>query len=407
MKLSKRAVLGFLGFGLLAVALPETASAYSINTTEKGRRIRWSTNGVVLRVEPSLADALPKGEAMQALIMSTDAWRGFEGVPDLTIVEGNPPRLGHHGDGPTNGVYFPKIWSHESDKLAITVVTYEMASGRLLDADVVVNPDVEFSLLSEKAEMRAGTYDLAAVLTHEMGHVLGLGESEEDRMATMWPYADRGDTHQRTLAQDDEAGILDAYDGPAPLPASTCAPAMTIAGHGAPPVWLSCALLIALAWLALRVVPRASKRGAVMAGGLVLLSFGGTTALRSDAHHRVGELPDGLVSAREPAAAARIAHAFFDASAARVGHATRRATRVEDGLFATDYEVVTADGERIQLSLPGGEHEGIAQRFGESALPEDGDELMVSADGKRYAFHDSGVIWGGSLGHGAAIELDR
>jgi hypothetical protein len=390
---------------LLSAALPEQASAYSINTTEKGRRIRWSSDHVVLRVDPSLAQALPNGEAMQAIIMSTDAWRGFEGVPSLAIVEGSPRRLGHHGDGPTNGMYFPETWTHESDKLAITVVTYEMASGRLLDADVVVNPDVDFSLLSETAEERAGSYDLAAVLTHEMGHVLGLGESEDDRMATMWPYADRGDTHQRTLSDDDEAGILDAYDGPPPLPASTCAPASTIAGHGAPPVWLASAMLLALAFLLMRVMPRANKRGAVMAGGLMLLSLGGTSALRSDAHHHVGALDGVRVSVREPAAAARLARTFDDASSARVGRATRLGTRVVDGLFTTDYEIVMADGARARIALPGGEIDGIAQRVGEGELPEDGDELMVSADGKRYAFHAEGVVWGGSLGHGAAIDL--
>jgi hypothetical protein len=396
-----------LGFGLLGTALPESASAYSINTTEKGRRIRWSSDHVVMRVEPALAKGLPNGQAMQALIMSTDAWRGFEGVPDIAIIEGDPRRLGHHGEGPTNGVYLPETWSHESDKLAITVVTYEMASGRLLDADIVVNPDVDFSLLSETPDARGASYDLAAVLTHEMGHVLGLGESEEDRMATMWPYADRGDVHQRTLSDDDEAGILDAYDGPAPLPASSCAPAATIAGHGAPPVWLASVLLIALVVLALRVAPRVSKRGVAMMGGVMFLSFGGGSALRVDAHHHVGELSHERVSAREPAAAARLSSAFYDASTARVGRATRLGTRVQDGLFTTDYEVVMANGERVLVALPGGEHEGIAQRVGEGELPKDGDELMVSSDGKRYAFHDSGVVWGGALGHGAAIELDR
>lgn len=404
MKLSKYAVLGLMGFGLLAVALPDTAAAYSINTTEKGRHIRWSTEGVSLRVDPALVEALPNGQAMQALVMSTDAWRGFEGVPDLAIVAGEPRSLGHHGDRATNGVYLPKTWSHEPDKLAITVVTYEMASGRLLDADVVVNPDVDFGLLSEKAEKTGGTYDLAAVLTHEMGHVLGLGESEEDPMATMWPYADRGDTHQRTLADDDEAGILDAYDGPAPLPASTCAP-MTIAGAGAPPVWLSCALLIALAWLALRVAPRVGRRNGLMMGGLVLLSFGGANALDRDAHRHLGAMPSELMSAHEPVASARMARAFFDASAARVGRVERLGTRVEDGLFMTDYEVVTSSGERIALSLPGGEHEGIVQRFGESTLPADGDEVMVSTDGKRFAHHEAGIVWGGFLGEGPAIEL--
>ncbi|HET8936515.1 MAG TPA: matrixin family metalloprotease, partial [Polyangiales bacterium] len=46
---------------------------------------------------------------------------------------------------------------------------------------------------------------------HEMGHVLGLDESPDDRDSTMWPYIRGGDVHQRSLSEDDEAGIVAAY----------------------------------------------------------------------------------------------------------------------------------------------------------------------------------------------------
>jgi hypothetical protein len=270
--------------GLLAAAipgLPSPASAYSINKTERGRSIRWSAPKVTFRIDPALEAFLPDGQVQRAIGMSLDAWRGFDGVPDLEELQGTPPSLGHHASGPTNGIYLPAEWDHEPDKLAITIVTYEMASGRLLDADVIVNANVAFDLLAEQqaeAGETAESYDLGAVMTHEIGHVLGLGESEDDPMATMWPYADRGDTHQRTLSEDDEAGILDAYDGPPPLPAAACGP-MTVAGHRAPPSWLICLVAAAAAFLVMRGARSSHRKRALMAGGVALFALGGAGSM--------------------------------------------------------------------------------------------------------------------------------
>jgi len=393
----------------LHTLVPDQAKAYRINETERGRRIRWADSKVVLQVEPAVAEMLPAGQVRRALEISTDAWRGFTGVPDIAISTGLPGKLGHHGGDPTNGIYLPAIWDHEADKLAITIVTYEMASGRLLDADIVVNPHVAFGMLDEQSRS-AGAYDLAAVMTHEMGHVLGLGESEDDRMATMWPYADQGDTHQRTLSEDDEDGILDAYDGPAPLPAAACGP-MTVAGAGrhAPPVWLAFLTIATLGYLALRS-SKQTRRGVVMAGGVTLLALGGGSAAHSEVDaSAVGAHAHDHAFARiaiaEPAAQARMSRAFTDLSATRVGVAKRLATRSVSGLLYTDLEVVAEDGERVQLTVPGGELDGIGQIVGHGRTPQDGDELMVEPTSKRFAFHADGVVWGGALGEGPGIEL--
>jgi hypothetical protein len=391
-----------------ATLLSNQAAAYSINETERGRRIRWADSKVVFQIDPAIAQMLPPGRVETALQISMDAWRGFEGVPEFQISSDLPGPLGHAAEHPTNGIYLPEVWDHESDKLAITVVTYEMASGRLLDADVVVNPNVVFGLLDEYSPSRQPSYDLAAVLTHEMGHVLGLGESHDDRMATMWPYADRGDTHQRTLSEDDEAGVIDAYDGPPPLPAAACAQ-MTVAGAGrhAPPVWLAFLTLSAMAWLAWRSSPRA-RRGVVMAGGAALIAVGGGAAHRELDSSVVGAAEHHAVAAIElsaPAAQLRISRAFNDLSATRVGIAKRVATRAVNGMLFTDLEVATESGERVQLSVPGGELDGIGQIVGHGNIPIDGDELMVEPGTKRFAFHAEGHAWGGSLGEGPAIKL--
>jgi hypothetical protein len=60
--------------------------------------------------------------------------------------------------------------------------------------------------------------DLESVLTHELGHVLGLHHSE-DPLATMAPTY-KGDGGQRSLAVDDKLGLCTLY--PRPNPADEC-----------------------------------------------------------------------------------------------------------------------------------------------------------------------------------------
>jgi hypothetical protein len=112
----------------------------------------------------------------------------------------------------------------------------------MLDADVVIDGTQMLSLLSPGGDM-VNDHDLASVLTHEMGHVLGLQESDRPN-ATMWPTTMPGDTRQRTLAADDENGALALYEGSsARLEHYTCAASPTSRGAFGP--WAFIAILAA------------------------------------------------------------------------------------------------------------------------------------------------------------------
>ena len=208
-----------------------TAHAYSLKTTKTGQLVRWSENTIALRVDPKLAALLGSTQVHSALSMASDAWR-LPGVPQIVVTDEAAP--GYQAGKRTNGVYLMDPWPFPKDQLAVTVSTYA-TNGRMIGADVLINADVQYALLAEGGDHPdMPQHDLGAVLTHEFGHVLGLDESPDDEGATMWPYIRAGEVHQRTLSDDDEQGVIEAYAGIAPAAAAVgCGQASVV---GAQPV---------------------------------------------------------------------------------------------------------------------------------------------------------------------------
>jgi hypothetical protein len=197
---------------IAALGLPNITLAYTLKLTDYGNPIRWRGNKVALRVDPKLEQAMGK-DVRSAAIMATEAWRGFADVPDVNIEDGNPPEYNANRRG--NAIYYLDKWPFESNQLAVTLVTYRQ-TGEVIGVDVLVNGSKNFTVLPSENPDSGQTqdYDLAAVLTHEMGHVLGLGESYDHPDATMWPQIRTGEYKQRTLDDDDQEGVIAAYAAP-------------------------------------------------------------------------------------------------------------------------------------------------------------------------------------------------
>lgn len=185
-----------------------------LKTTKAGARVRWSESSVTMRIDPKLEESMGRDSVRAALTMATDAWRGLPGVPSITLSD--EPAPGYRLAERTNGIYLMNPWPFPKEQLAVTVSTYA-SNGRMIGADILVNGETQYALLAEGSDHSGmHQHDLGAVLTHEMGHVLGLDESPDDDSATMWPYIRAGEVHQRTLSDDDEQGVIEAYAGSAP-----------------------------------------------------------------------------------------------------------------------------------------------------------------------------------------------
>jgi hypothetical protein len=110
-------------------------------------------------------------------------------------------------DGVNVVLFHDDAWPAELVRGAVAqTVIHTDATGRYRDADIHVNGvDFRFSL-----DGAPGTLDLRSILTHELGHALGLGHSDNPR-ATM--FATGSGLRWRSLEKDDLDGVCSLYPG--------------------------------------------------------------------------------------------------------------------------------------------------------------------------------------------------
>ena len=215
--------LGWCGAMLAACFLTSPdVDAFTFHETKDGLLARWQTNEVEFVVDPSFLELGP--EALDALQASFDAWGHIDGAyaPTLSFHVGKVDEVGYQpGRKNQNTVrYAPDGYAAAGKGLMITVLSYD-EHGVIVDADLVVNggPDRPFGFASAadagtEPANRERFFDVQNVLTHEVGHVLGLDEEEDLPDATMFPRSLPLETKKRDLDRDDEDGIRQLYSEP-------------------------------------------------------------------------------------------------------------------------------------------------------------------------------------------------
>jgi len=94
-----------------------------------------------------------------------------------------------------------------SSTIAATFSYYRVQGSEILsdESDILFSPSLQYSTSGE-----AGKFDIQSVLTHEIGHLLGLDHSGL-LSSVMVPFGATGQIHQRTLTYDDIAGVSEIY----------------------------------------------------------------------------------------------------------------------------------------------------------------------------------------------------
>jgi hypothetical protein len=196
---------------VLSLVLPAAAAqAYVLKTTETGESVRWASVPVHFAVSTAGARDLDLEVARAAVRQAFGPWTQAGGTA-LTFAEDAPTTraVGFEPGGENQNViaWSRDAWPFEPDALAMTVTAFQEKSGRLVDADILVNEEDYAWGVGTSAEN-----DLVNALTHEVGHFIGLGHSD-DAEATMFARAEPFETEKRTLAADDRAGVTALYPG--------------------------------------------------------------------------------------------------------------------------------------------------------------------------------------------------
>lgn len=126
--------------------------------------------------------------------------------------------IGYDRHGPNQNliVFRDELWPHESggssETVALTTVTFDTQTGEIFDADLELNSADHRIVVVDGTERDVdGAFDLQAVLTHEIGHFLGLAHSPR-RSAEMFAYATPSEGgRRRALSLEDIAGICEIY----------------------------------------------------------------------------------------------------------------------------------------------------------------------------------------------------
>jgi hypothetical protein len=119
--------------------------------------------------------------------------------------------------------------------------------------------------------------------------------------------------------------------------------------------------------------------------------------------------PAARVGATDEKAQKRLHGLFGGARRVVKGEAVSVGVQDRRGLLWSRY-LVHGEDDVVEVQIPGGSAGGITQIVSEQEPPQDGDSVIVAVHDKGphgWAHMRDGVIYGGHLGDGPAIQLDQ
>ncbi len=171
---------------------------------------KWKTLPVTYKIHQSGLPSTGNHSEFAAVHAGFDAWENIEDSAITFSYDGTTETSVAALDY-TNVVSFQdEIFDFGSAVIAVTLTYYprRVEDPPILDADIVFNPNLNFS-----SDGAPGTFDLQSIATHEVGHLLGLDHTAIVS-ATMNPQAGIGVTIFRVLHTDDRIGCSVLYPTP-------------------------------------------------------------------------------------------------------------------------------------------------------------------------------------------------
>ncbi len=201
---------------LLGVSFASHANAWVQTQSSKGKLLHWRGNNINFWINPEIPPGLAEGDVLYALRASFSTWS----IPSCTCIRfkdngtTTSRELGYDVNNPDaniNIILFQQTsWGHDSRAVAITSNVFNESTGEVVAFDMELN-SVNFTFsIDGKPRNNVGTMDIRNVVTHEVGHVIGLDHSPI-RQSTMYVSGQPGELNKRDLHSDDVEGLCALY----------------------------------------------------------------------------------------------------------------------------------------------------------------------------------------------------
>lgn len=209
--------LGVLALALGALTLvPRASRAYEVKRSADGSLVRWAEARVSFSVKP---EVLELRGAENAVGKAIAAWSGRGGGPEIALGRKANAGAAPGADGRNTIFYAKDGYAPAGNALAITILSYDEQTGRILDADIVLNGKFKLGRIGIGDD--TDEYDVNRVVAHEMGHALGLSDEPAREDALMFPYVAPSAVLLSAPARDDVAGLATLYESKASEDASS------------------------------------------------------------------------------------------------------------------------------------------------------------------------------------------
>lgn len=182
-----------------------------------GKPLYWASSCVGFSLQQDASEHIPMKYARPPLVASFVEWSDVPcpdgGTADIRFTEAEEAvcaRAEYNLDGPNaNIILFQDTkWRYKGveNNVAKTTVTFDEETGEILDADIEINHANNYFTISDTDV----EFDLQSVVTHEVGHFIGLDHTP-DFDATMFAGYDKGTIETRSLEEDDSGGLCAIY----------------------------------------------------------------------------------------------------------------------------------------------------------------------------------------------------